>query len=231
LEPRFQIDSLQSLRSAAHNAKIRETIGAWWKDSTSQKVSVPGDSREIAAQVLLAFQLLATPEDKPLLQRLGQQAAKRPETEAQWHRVLGKDGDPQRGERIFFHPQGPRCFACHRIDGRGALIGPDLSTIGHAMKREKLIESIVNPSKEIAPQFTTWQITLLDGKVKTGMIVEEGPNSTISLADSQGKLEVIHRTQVEERRALPQSIMPDKLQDLMTVREFQDLIAYLQQRK
>ena len=155
----------------------------------------------------------------------------RPKTEAQWRRVLDSKGDAESGERIFFHPRGPRCFACHRVDGRGAAIGPDLSYVGRSTSREKLIESILVPSKEIAPQFTSWHVATRDGKVRLGMIVEEGPNSTVTLADNQGKLETIHRTQIEERHPLASSIMPDNLQELMTVQEFRDLIAFLCERK
>ena len=139
--------------------------------------------------------------------------------------------DPAAGERVFFHARGPRCFVCHRIDGRGTAIGPDLSLIGRSLTRDKLIDSIVQPSKEIAPQFVTWLLTLRNGQVRTGLIVSEGWDSTITLADAQGKLDVIQRLDVEDRRALPTSLMPEHLQELMTAREFRDLIAYLESRK
>jgi putative heme-binding domain-containing protein len=155
----------------------------------------------------------------------------RPQTGDQWRSALDAKGDTDAGERVFFHPRGPRCFACHRVDGLGSAIGPDLSYIGRSSSREKLIDSILNPSKEIAPQFSSWQVVTRDGKVRIGMIVEEGPNSTVTLADNQGKLETIHRSQIEERHAVPVSIMPDNLQELMTVDEFRDLIAFLCGRK
>ena len=155
----------------------------------------------------------------------------RPQTEAEWRAVLAGNGDARAGERVFFHPRGARCYVCHRVDGRGGAIGPDLSKIGQSLGRDKLIESILNPSKEIAPQFVAWHIATRDGKVRTGVIVEEGPNSTVTVADSQGKLEVIHRTTIEERHALPTSIMPANLHELMTRQEFLDLLAFLGARK
>src|SRR5205085_988451 len=123
------------------------------------------------------------------------------------------------------------CFACHRVDGRGGRIGPDLSRIGRSTSRDKLIESILAPSKEIAPQFVSWQITTRDGRVRTGVIVDEGPHSTITIANAEGKLDVIHRTAIEERHALPTSIMPDNLHELMTRQEFRDLLAFLTARR
>ena len=136
-------------------------------------------------------------------------------------------GDTDAGERVFFHAKGPRCYVCHRVGGRGGNIGPDLSAIGAALSADKLVESILEPSKEIAPQFTSWLIATRDGKVRTGLIVDEGPNSTVTVADAQGKLEVIPRTEIEERRVQPGSIMPDKLVDLLTPQDWIDLLAYL----
>ena len=97
--------------------------------------------------------------------------------------------------------------------------------------REKLIESIAEPSREIAPQFVCWFIATREGKASTGVIVEEGPNSTVTIADAQGRLTVISRNDIEERHALKTSIMPDNLIEMMTDQEARDLIAFLCSRK
>jgi putative membrane-bound dehydrogenase-like protein len=195
-------------------------------------VAKTGDElKEIAAQIRLLFKNDQRPAAKMLRERFAAIAGPRPATEAAWRQALAEKGDAEAGERVFFHLRGPRCSACHRVDGRGTAIGPDLSGIGRSTSREKLIESILTPSKEIAPRFTSWQVATRDGRVRIGMIVEEGPDSTVTLADNQGKLEIIHRNQIEERHAVGTSIMPDNLQELMTVQEFRDLIAYLCARK
>ncbi len=186
------------------------------------------NGRELAAQIVLALQSSVRPEN---LRPLRDVAGAKPRTPADWQSALAGPANPETGERVFFHRNGPRCFACHRVDGRGIAIGPDLSTVGASLSREKLIESILMPSKEIAPQFVSWSIATHDGKVRTGLIVEEGPNSTVTIADSQGKLEVINRVTIEERHALATSIMPDNLHELMTVQEFRDLIAFLCSRR
>ena len=99
------------------------------------------------------------------------------------------------------------------------------------MNRDKLIDSILTPSKEIAPQYVSWIITTHDGKVRTGVIVDEGPHSTVTVADAQGKLEIIKRLDIEERQASPVSIMPENLPDQMTRQDFLDLLAFLGERK
>src|SRR5262249_9481546 len=166
---------------------------------------------EFAEQALLA---LGNPKDAPIKLQVP-----RPTTLEAWRAFLQENtnkGDDDAGERVFFHSKGPRCFACHRIDGRGEAVGPDLSHIGSAMKREKLIESILEPSKEIAPAFVTWLVTTRDGKQHTGVIVEEGAHSTLTLANAQGKLTVLKITEIEDRVAQPTSLMPADLHAQMT---------------
>jgi putative heme-binding domain-containing protein len=74
-------------------------------------------------------------------------------------------------------------------------------------------------------------VTTTDGKIHTGVIVDEGPNSTVTLADAQGKQEVLRRQDIEQRVASPTSLMPANLQELMTAQEFRDLLAYLNARQ
>jgi hypothetical protein len=68
------------------------------------------------------------------------------------------------------------------------------------------------------------------GKVRTAGIVDESFDSKVTLADAEGKLEVIPRQEIEERVAL-KALMPDKLHEQMTPGEFRDLLAYLMERK
>ena len=133
----------------------------------------------------------------------------------------------QSGYRVFFHPNGPGCYKCHTVDGRGGRVGTDLSSIGRSMSREKLIESILEPSREVAPQFTTWSMVDKDGVVHTGMIVHENEGRTI-LGDAEGKTVELPTIDIEQRTPQRTSVMPEKLHERMTLQEFRDLLAYLQ---
>src|SRR5262249_15298995 len=148
-----------------------------------------------------------TPEAEKRLKAFAELAGPRPKSEAEWRKLLEGRGDAAAGEQVFFHANGPRCYSCHRVEGRGGKIGPDLSTIARALNRERMIESILTPSKEIAPMFVSWSIATRDGKVRVGVIVEERFDSTIVIGDAQGRLETIKRQDIEERVALPTSIM------------------------
>lgn len=136
--------------------------------------------------------------------------------------------DPLAGRRVFFAHQGPLCARCHTVHGRGGKIGPDLSVIARTLNRQKLIESILEPSREISPYFLTWVITTKQGKVHTGMIVTENNVGDIELGDQQGQIIRLQRQEIEERVPSPLSVMPQGLHQRMTRQEFADLLAYLE---
>jgi putative heme-binding domain-containing protein len=173
--------------------------------------------------------VLARLQNQPVLG--ARRTAEQKRTVDEWRKLLDGAGDSAAGERVFFNPLGPGCYKCHQIDNRGAGVGPELTFAGKSMTREKIIESILEPSKEIAPAYTAWRISTRDGKERVGMIVGETFDSFVLVADSEGKIAKIPRTEIEEREALPKSIMPDELPNLMTRQEFLDLIAYLMDRK
>jgi putative membrane-bound dehydrogenase-like protein len=135
-------------------------------------------------------------------------------------------GDARSGELVFHH-QVAQCSRCHEAGGRGAAIGPNLTGIGRTMSRERLIESILQPSKEIAPQFAMWQIQITDGRQFKGMYVDEEVDGTVIYADEHGKLFKIHPRNVDNRVQQRQSIMPEGLAQRLTDQELSDLLAFL----
>ena len=135
------------------------------------------------------------------------------------------DGDPAEGERVFFHPKGPRCSSCHSLGGRGGLAGPDLSMAGR-LDPGKLLDSIFEPSKEIAPQFTTWVLVTREGP-RTGLLLADDPDGSLRLADAGGQVVKIKPEAVLRREPQQVSLMPGNLHELMTLKELADLVAFL----
>jgi putative membrane-bound dehydrogenase-like protein len=146
-----------------------------------------------------------------------------------WLKLLDGPADPVAGERVFFHPKSAGCFRCHQIDGRGGQIGPDLTTTAHTLDRPRLIDSILRPSREIAPRFVTYAVTTTSGRVFTGMLIGESGTGEQAYADSQGQLIQLGRAEIDERQPQNKSIMPDDLTRTLTASEFRDLLAYLRQ--
>ncbi len=139
-----------------------------------------------------------------------------------------ENADPQAGRRVFFHANSAGCFKCHTVNGRGGNVGPDLSRIARTMDRRKLAESIVEPSREIAPQFTAWTFLMSSGKTHTGMILGDTRNNIQQIGTAGGKVLDLKATDIEQRIPQRTSIMPDKLIERLTASEFRDLVAYLE---
>jgi putative membrane-bound dehydrogenase-like protein len=138
-------------------------------------------------------------------------------------------GDPAEGEVIFFHPRGPRCFACHAARGRGGPAGPDLSAAGNT-PRAKLVESLLDPGKEVAPQYATWVIYTDEGAV-TGVLLGEDAHGVLHVGDGTGEVRGIPAARVRGRTMSGTSIMPADLTRRLTADEIRDLIAFLEGMK
>jgi putative membrane-bound dehydrogenase-like protein len=148
---------------------------------------------------------------------------------AAWLKRLDGPADADAGRRVFFHPRLAACFHCHRAEGRGQEVGPDLSTIGRSDRRQ-ILESILQPSALIAPYYQTWQIETVDGKVYTGMLTKTVLDDYTYL-DAKGKFFVLNTRNIVDTHTVPTSIMPEGLPDLLTDQELRDLLAYLCARR
>ncbi len=180
-------------------------------------------SRELADQLTQAFRLSGL----PVPDLVGQHASKRPNSVEEWIRLAASGGSAEAGHRLFEHPNSGGCFHCHTVNGRGGKIGPDLSLIAHSSNRSKLAESILRPSKEIAPQFTSWTLVTRDGRVVVGAIVGEDREGHVRIGTPEGTIVELAASNVEERHPQKNSVMPENLIDGFTPDEFRDLIAFL----
>jgi putative membrane-bound dehydrogenase-like protein len=185
--------------------------------------------------ILLATSASYIPErpylNRMILPEIMAGKAPRPSDMAGWQKFLAESdeepADPQAGERIFFHAKIGACSKCHEYRGRGAKVGPELSTIGKSMTRERLLQSLVDPSREIAPQFTPWVLQCSDGTVKTGVYVGEETDGTVRYSDNEGKIFKLHPRDVDDKKASDKSIMPEGLAAQLTPQELRDLLAFL----
>ncbi|MEK6249249.1 MAG: PQQ-dependent sugar dehydrogenase, partial [Planctomycetales bacterium] len=119
-------------------------------------------------------------------------------------------GDAERGRRLFFEKVEVSCVRCHKVDGRGGEVGPDLSIIPRDKTREYLLESLVTPSSMISESFRTCNVELADGRIVSGVLAADTPQR-IELRLPDGKLKVLGRDEIEEMTFSRQSAMPDDL--------------------
>ena len=123
-------------------------------------------------------------------------------------------------------PQRRESVKCHRIGQEGATIAPDLSDIGRRFSRIHLIESILEPSRSIAPSYGSLSVVLDSGQMVTGVKVRETADLLV-LADNLGKLHEIVKATIDELQVQPKSIMPEGLEKQLSEQDFLDLIEFL----
>src|SRR5689334_22632626 len=87
--------------------------------------------------------------------------------------ALGHRGDAGRGRALFADPKRLACSRCHRVRGEGGEVGPDLTDIGGKYDRPLLIESVLEPSRQIVEGYRPTVVATTDGRVLTGIVKEE----------------------------------------------------------
>jgi len=140
--------------------------------------------------------------------------------------LLKLAGDIQRGQQLFHKTTGVQCRNCHKIAQDGTELGPDLSQIGKKYDREKLLESILQPSKNIEPKYVTWVVETTAGKVIAGLLVHKDGNEIV-VKDTQNQEHRVATGDIESTHQMQQSMMPELLLRDMTGQQVADLLAYL----
>jgi len=133
-------------------------------------------------------------------------------------------GDPSKGRSIFFGEQA-RCSACHAIGGKGGDVGPEL---GHQFERPpaQVYRDIAEPGFWVNPNYVAYTIALKDGRVLVGIVRTEGADR-IRVTDTDAKTTVVRRSEIEEFRPSPTSIMPVGLGGTLGEGTLRDLLAFL----
>jgi putative heme-binding domain-containing protein len=126
-----------------------------------------------------------------------------------------------RGAEVFTKA----CVACHQLDGKGALVGPQLDGIG-GRGLERLLEDILDPNRNVDKAFRTTVFVLKDGETVSGLARrEEGGAFIYALANGQEAR--VAKAEVKERRDTETSLMPANFHEALTPTELNDLLAFL----
>lgn len=141
------------------------------------------------------------------------------------YRVAAAGGNAERGKQIFFTRSEVSCQRCHKIAGRGGEVGPDLSRIAETKSRDYLLESILQPSAQIAKGFEPIALELEDGRVVTGVLRSED-DAKVQLVTAEGKLLTIEKAEIAERGG-GLSAMPDTTLKYLNKSELRDLVEFL----
>ena len=168
------------------------------------RTHVDAGVRELAAQVLPA------------------PAAERDKVVESFRPALDLSGDGSRGRTIFQQ----RCLSCHRASGEGFALGPDLSTVRNA-GREKLLVNILDPSREVQPNFVSLLVETTDGESVLGVVTSD-TQAGITVRQAYGRETTVPRAKIKRMTSQGKSIMPDGLEVGLTPQDVADLLAFVE---
>jgi len=134
-------------------------------------------------------------------------------------------GDAAAGKKLFFESDKVQCAKCHKIGGKGADVGPDLSKIAATKDKKYLLESLIVPSAQIAKGFEVHMAKLNDGKIVMG-IVKTDDDKKLSLVGADGKMVEIPKDQIKSRLVQKESAMPP-LSEVLTKQEIRNVVEFL----
>jgi putative membrane-bound dehydrogenase-like protein len=139
--------------------------------------------------------------------------------------VAGKSaritGDATRGSKIY----ETACMVCHKFADKGNDVGPHLGTI-KAWTAEQLVTNILDPNREVSPNFALYLVETNDGRTLSGLITSEtAGNLTLKRAD--GGTDTVLRGEIKSLTSPGISLMPEGLEAAITPQQMADLIAYL----
>ncbi|WP_254511271.1 PQQ-dependent sugar dehydrogenase [Anatilimnocola floriformis] len=205
---------------------------------TSPDLNVPVQALQVISQPAVSKNLIdaGIAHQDPLIRDLferyipEEKRAKRLGTSVQSADILALKGDAVRGRDLFANSKGVQCRNCHRIGDIGKAVGPDLTQVGKKLDRAKLIESILEPSKTIDPQYATHLIETTDGRVISGLLVRKTVLVT-TLKTADGNEVTVPNREIEQAVTQQRSLMPELLLQEMTAPQVADLLEYLQSLK
>ena len=143
--------------------------------------------------------------------------------------IMALTGDAKKGEELFFN-KDLKCANCHKIGTKGETLGPELTAIGKTRSRAELLESMLQPSVRIEPQFAAYNVKTLDSRSFTGLLVKRDDKQVV-LKDGENKTITLAASDVESVTPSRLSLMPDGLMAGLTPQEAADLLEFLVSRK
>jgi putative heme-binding domain-containing protein len=117
------------------------------------------------------------------------------------------------------------CVACHKLEGVGTDLAPNLAAV-KARGAEFILFNVLDPSREVNPQYVNYVLITDDGRSMTGMIASETATS-VTLRRAEGATDTVPRDNIEQLQSTGLSLMPEGLEQQVDKQSMADLIAYL----
>ena len=138
-------------------------------------------------------------------------------------RSVSGTGNLERGKAVFAGKGA--CGTCHRVDGIGSRLGPDLSSIGQLRRAIELETSVLDPGKEILATNRTYRVVLKDGSAVSGRLLNLD-SFTVQMLDSKEQLRSFEKSGLRDYGVVDTSPMPSYT-DKLNAQELADVVSYL----
>ena len=146
----------------------------------------------------------------------------RSEVIAKFQPAITATGDATKGKTTYLG----RCSVCHRAAGEGMQLGPDLNTV-KSKGRDGLLAAILDPHKEVAPQYIAYEVNTKDGNAYAGIITRDEATS-LTLKIMGGAEVTLPRSNIKGSSSSGKSLMPEGLEAGMSVQDMADLISFIE---
>jgi quinoprotein glucose dehydrogenase len=195
-----------------------DVLARWLDRLLADKVPV-----EVRLDLLEGAGRRSAPAVKDKLARFESQRSKSDHLAKYREALVG--GDAGSGRRIFFERADVSCVRCHKVGGVGGEVGPDLTGIGKRQTRDYLLESIVDPNRQIAKGYETVVLVLTNGQIKSGILKTEDARQ-VRLMTPEGALVTVPKADIEERTR-GKSAMPEDVVQHLSRSDLRDLVEFL----
>jgi putative membrane-bound dehydrogenase-like protein len=139
----------------------------------------------------------------------------------QYRAALDMEGDAARGKAAFLK----HCAKCHRLEGQGFDIGPNLAAMQNRGP-DAILTNVLDPNREVNPQYLNYVLITQDGRSLSGTIAAETATS-VTLRRAENAQDTVLRIDIDELRSTGQSLMPEGMEKELDVQGVADVIAYL----
>ncbi len=146
----------------------------------------------------------------------------RAEVTARFAPALDLAGDAVRGRAVYQE----RCYVCHRAAGEGLELGPDLATT-KGRGRDSLLAAILEPHREVAPQYIAYDVTTHSGATYSGLVARDD-TAGVTLKLVGGAEIAIPRNEIRGTTSAGRSLMPEGLEQGLEVQAMADLLTFIE---
>lgn len=144
--------------------------------------------------------------------------------------LVRSQGNVLRGRELYLSHKALACRTCHQLEGVGGNVGPDLTRVWDTHSVDKVMEAILEPSKEIKEGYQSYTATTTGGQVYTGLKVSQNADAVV-IREANGKDVRIAAKDLDTLVVSKKSLMPDDVVKHLTFGQFLDLVAFLKDRK